>query len=261
MFAAIAMPRGGVLHGANIRLNIWQLEQVAVNVPLFGISGYAVPILDPDAAATYDAIWDAQVPKNVIQSEGALDLDTAAADATPEYEPGEVNWAGVFDMERGPRRLLRERGAITFGDQNVGAGPIVTTGATHYIPKKAFRFNVRGGFRATRPTAVMFALSNPSMDRTTATVLTSPTEDEWLMLRYLEDTALDAMKFLVGGRMETGAKKVYQDAAIFLDKTLAPDPFEAAAGQLDSDGWEMFSQSMFTMSVPGTMVARLDGDR
>ncbi len=260
VFAAIAVPRGGVFHGANIDLKLWALEQVAVNVSMYGITGYAVPILDPDAAATYDAIWDAQVPKNMIQSEGALDLDTGAADTTPEYEPGEVNWAGVFDMEGRPRRLLRVRGSMSFGDDGVGRGPFATGGATHFIPNKSFRFNIRGGFRARRPTAIMFAVSLPALDRTTTTALTSPTEDEWLMLRYLEDTAIDAMKFLIG-RVEAGAKTPYTEAAVFLDKTLAPDVYEAAGTQMAVTGFELFSQSKFTMSVPGRMRATLDGDR
>lgn len=259
VIAAIAMPRGGVMHGFNGQLKLWQGE-LAVDLEVaYGLAMYAVPILDPDAAATYDAIWDAQVPKNKIQAEGVMDLDTGAADVTPEYEPGEVNWEGVFDMERGPRRLYRRRKTITSVSAGPGPGSSAAF-ATHYVPKDSVNISVKGGFRARVPTAVMLGLSNPTLDRTTGTVLTSPTEDEWFMLRYLEDTAIDAMKFLVG-RVEAGAKTPYQEAAVFLDKTLAPDPFEYSGALRSSVEWNASLSCQFTMSVPGKMKARLDGDR
>lgn len=258
MFAAIALPRGGVFHGLSGSLRFRQVERLAVQAVMWGVSAYIVPVPDPDAAATYDALWDTLVPKNVFAGTGVLDLDTVAVDGTPEWEPGEVNWAGVFDMESGPRRVMRKRGLI---DASVGGtGPIATGGATHYVPQKTLSINVKGGHRVKVPSALMFAFSNPTIDRTTDTVLTSPTEDEWLMLRYLEDTALDAMKFLIG-RTEAGATTPYTEASAFLQKTLAPPVFEETAAEFASGQYFGTFSGKFTMSVPGTMKAKLDGDR
>lgn len=259
VFAAIAMPKGGVFHGMNARLTGQQTEKLVIKNVMWGITAYSVPILDPDAAATYDAIWDAQVPKNASSAASVLDLDTAAADATPEYEPGQINWAGVFDMESGPRRLYRKRGMV--GSTTGGFGSAATGTMTHYLPTLNHSISVTGGQRARVPTAIMFAFSNPVLDITSATLLTSPTEKEWLRLRYLKDTAVDAYKFLAGLE-EAGINNIYEDAATFLAKTLAPAVYEETAAEWGNGQWDITVQSKFTMSVPGEIdFGLLDGDK
>lgn len=259
VFAAIAIPRGGVFHGMNFDVHISNTEKLAINVVMYAITGYAVPILDPDAAALYDAIWDAQVPKAVAGGNAALDLDTGTASTIPEYEPGLVNWAGVFDMESGPQLLYRKRKIMTIA--SAGKGPAATGTMTHWLPTDRVNMSVSGGQRVKVPTAIMFAMSSPVLDETTSTALTSPTEKEWVMLQYLEDTAIDALKFLIG-LVETGAESPYEEAAAFLDKTLMPDPFEQDAGMFVTGTWKVAASGSFTSSVPGTMtVNTLDGDK
>lgn len=259
VFAALAIPRGGVFHGCNFEISLHQLEQDVQTSVMYAISGYSVPILNPGAATSFDTVWEAQVPKAVSQGALALDLDTETADATPEYEPGLVNWAGVYDMESGPKRLYRKRKLVTMA--TVGGGVAATGTMTHYLPKDRFTMSVSGGGRARVPTAIMFALSSPVMDETTTAVLTLPTEAEWMQLQFLEDTALDALKFLLGGAA-AGTQEVYSEAAIFLDKTLAPNPFEEAASRFGTGTWEVAAQGSFTSSVPGKMtVGALDGDK
>lgn len=259
VFAAVAIPKGGVFHGASFDIHLRQVELLVAKSVMYGITGYAVAIPDPDAAIAFDALWDSRVPKNQEGATASLDLDTEAADITPEYEPGSVDWAALYDLGLQPKRLYRRRKMIT--SASAGRGPAATGTMTHYLPQDRFQMNVGGGFKATQPTGVMFALSNPVLDHTTATVLTSPTEKEWIMLTYLEDTAIDALKFLIG-LTEAGATVPYAEAAGFLEKTLMPDAFEETAGFFATATWEMVAFGSFTCSVPGTMRAgKLDGDK
>lgn len=259
VFAALALPRGGIFHGCSFDVHLQQTEQVVINAMMYAISGYAVPILDPDNATNFESIWNAQVPKASIASAGALDLNTGDADAEPEYQPGMVNWAGVYDMESGPVRLYRRRSLITAS--SAGRGPAATGALTHYLPQDRFQMNVSGGGRAKVPTAIMFALSNPNQDVTTTTKISPPTEKEWVMLQYLEETAIDALKYLIGAT-ETGAHEPYLAAAVFLDKTLAPNPYEQTGNEYSVGTWNLTVQGSFTSSVPGTMqVGTLDGDK
>lgn len=259
VFAALALPRGGIFHGMSFDVHVFGLEQIMLNAVMYGISGYAVPILDPDGAISYDNIWDRQVPKNRLESEAVLDLDTLTAETTPEYEPGMVNWAGVFNMDT-TKRLYRRRRLLTAA--TAGRGPGTTGFATHWIPQDRFRISVAGGGRVKVPTAIMFAFSAPVLNTTTTTSLTPPTEKEWVMLQYLEDTAIDALKFLIG-LTTGGTQEPYEEAAVFLDKTLAPSFFEETSSQFASPAlWEVLAHGSFTSSVPGTMTARkLDGDK
>lgn len=260
VFAATAIPRGGVFHGMSFDVHVWGLEQVMLFACIYGVSGYAVPILDPDAAVDFDNIWERQVPKNKAEAEGVLDLDTiSTADATPEYEVGMVNWAGVFDMDT-TKRLYRRRRVLTAA--SAGRGPGTTGFATHWLPQDRFRINVAGGFKVKAPTAIMFAFSAPVVGQTTTTALTPPTEKEWVMLQYLEDTAIDALKFLIG-LTTGGTQEPYEEAAVFLDKTLAPSFFEETTAEWATPAlWEVLAHGSFTCSVPGSMTARnLDGDK
>ncbi len=259
VIAALPVPRGGVFHGGRFKVHVISAELTTDKVCMYALTAYAVPILVPDEVQTYDNLWDTSVPKATIQAANALDLATRTVDATPEYEPGEVNWAGVFDMEAGPKRLYRRRTLVhaTSG----GPGLSATGTLTHYRPKDVIDVSIPGGLRASRPTAIMLGLSSPVFATKTTTVTATPTEKEWVMLQFLEDTAIDALKFLIG-LFEATSETPYQEAAVFLDKVLMPDPAFTTAADAAAVSWDVTAQGSFTCSVPGTLRARtLDGDR
>lgn len=257
VFAAIAIPPGGVFHAADITLKIHGAETPIAQTKLLGIDGYIVPVHDIDAGDLYDTVWDLQVPKSA-EGVDTLDLDVETTDSDPDFEMGEIDWNAVFGFEHGNQRIHKSRYTFTAADYPAGLG---TTGSfTHYLPTKKIRIKVRSGGRAEVPSLVMFALSSPVLDRTTATNLTMPTDQEWLQLQLLRDTATDALKQLIG-LIETGAETPYVEAAAFLSKTLAPDPFEETAAEFASTTWQVLAQARFVMSVPGELsVGRLEGE-
>lgn len=259
VIAGIAVPRGGVFHGYNGLVQVRGLEQLVLKEGMYALSMYSVPVLNPATSQDFENVWDKTIPKNVAESAGALDLDTATTDGSPEYEPGGVNWAGVYDMESGPKRLYRKRKVMSAVENGAGIG---ATGAfTHYIPKDTIQVSVAGGFRATVPSVVMLALSNPVIGGTTTVVPGLPTEKEWYMLQMLERTAENALEFLIGMHIG-GTQEGNEEAAVFLDKTLAPQWYEETGAEFTAQTWEVTAHSKWTMSVPGRMkVSTLDGDK
>lgn len=259
VIAAIPIPRGGVFHGMNLDVSLRGLEQLVLLEAMYAISAYIVPIPDPEGGATFQGLWDSQIPKAAASGAGNLDLDTGGNDVNPEYNPGEVNWAGVFDMESGPTLLYRKRSLVRSTES--GTGKAATGTFTHYIPQARVQINLSGGQRAKVPSCVMVAVSSPAMDVTTSTTILIPTENEWTQLQYLEDTALNALRFLIG-RVASGTQETASEDAAFLAKTLAPPPFEETGAEFTTITWEVTAHGKFTMSVPGTMqVRKLDGDR
>lgn len=255
IIGALSVPPGGIFGNVTVDLRLHAAEQLAATALIYGISAYAIPIPDPDAAQGYDAIWDTNVPK-MDNNSLVLDLDAASSDTTPDIEPGEVDWNEVYKFTSAPERLYRSTHILSIAD---GApGPMATGGATHWFPRARHRFTLKGGGQAQLPTAVMIALSIPNLDRTIATIAASPTEDEWLLLQLLRDTALDALKHLIG-RTEAGAETPYIEAATFLAKLLAPDIHEETAGQFGAVSLEVLCKTKWNMAVPGTLeVGKLD---
>jgi len=260
VFAGIAVPKGGIFHGVNLDVHLRQDQLLLRHDVMYAITGYSVPIADMDSEQDYDTIWNKQIPKNLVQGFANLDLDALLTDDRPEYEPGLVNWAGVFDMENGPRRLYRKRTLVT--PTTSGSGPAGEGALTHYLPMDRVKISVAGGWRASVPTAIMFALSSPQLDQTVSAGLCIPqTDQEWMQLQYLEDTAIDALKYLIGVT-SAGLQTSVEEAAVFLDKTLAPNPYEQTNGDFATQRWNITSQGSFTMSVPGTLrVGTLEGDK
>lgn len=255
IIGALSVPPGGVFGRVSVDLRIHAAEQLAATALIYGISAYAIPITDPDAAVTYDVLWDTQVPK-MDNNALVLDLDAAVSDTTPDIEPGEVDWNEVYDFTSAPSRLYRSTHIMSIADGS--PGPMATGGATHWFPRRRHRFTLRGGGKAKVPMAIMIALSIPNLDRTTTVIAVSPTEQEWMQLQLLRDTAVDALKHLIG-LIEAGAETPYVEAATYLAKLLAPDIYEETAGQLGAVSLEVLCKTVWDMAVPGTLqVGKLD---
>lgn len=257
VFAAITVPPGGVFQGVDIELHCHGVETTIDKAVILGIDAYALPMEDLDAALTYGQLWDRLVSKT-SEDVDTLDLDRLTEDSDPDYEPGELDWNEVYQFGQAPDRLYKFRKLFTAANYIGGLG---ATGAfTHYLPGMVKKIRVRDGGRAKVTTVVMFALSSPVLDRTTTTAIKAPTEAELLQLQLLKKTAEDAIYQLVG-LIEAGAETPFVDAAEFIDKTLAPDPFEETAAEFATTTWQVTAKSTFRMTVPGELnVGTLSGE-
>ena len=111
----LSLPSDSVLHDVRGKVHVMSEVQISFDQAIFyGFEMYLLPVLDPDAAANIDSLWDTLVPKQT-DTQG-MDLDTGAADATPFYEPGEADWSTLLDVGLKPERLYRRERLLTMTD-------------------------------------------------------------------------------------------------------------------------------------------------
>ncbi|HIA04623.1 MAG TPA: hypothetical protein EYN66_22455, partial [Myxococcales bacterium] len=139
---AFDIPAGGSLNQIHLRMSIVGNTGEVLSTSkavMYGISGYMLPVPDPDASLSYETAWDQLVPKDQPYATD-LDLDTAAADTSPEFEPGEIDTNAIFNMVGlGPREFFRRRRLLTFAD----LGPIVGAAAIDtWNPGETFRTTI-----------------------------------------------------------------------------------------------------------------------
>lgn len=222
---------------------------------MYGTNAFLLPVDDPDAAVTADTIWDREVPKDVEESAGAFDLDSATADTDPEFAIGAFDLSSMFGY--GPREIKggRRRKLITFANSRAAyQGAAVDT----YSMVDTFTLTLGETERVETPSLVAIGFSSPTIDETT-TVWTAPLEDQWINLQFPKWTVMQALVELLG-QIETGAESPWEDASAFIFDHLEPSSQQATAGSILFASWNVFAQTTFLMDVPGTPSVDLDTD-
>ncbi len=247
VIAGWPIPPGGRL--VNVKGNI-NMKQNVVNaleaVLHYGVSGYVVPVLDPDAAADLDAIWDTLIPKDETEADDALDFDTGTADPTPEVEPGEPNINAVLGIDAVDIvEVFKRRKWITASNSPVGIHLDTTM---KYTPMDNFSVNVSRQVSVARPSMLLFGMSMPVTTTTQTAQRTAPTKQEWGMMIYLESTLEDMMKLLIS-LPEAGAESPYEEAAAMLADLLEPTVIEDTARAGDFVGATMDFECFLTAQV------------
>ena len=221
------------------------------NIPqavMYGLTGFVVPLLDPDNVVTYEAIWDAQIPKDVANAAGVFDLDTEAADANPEFQPGRPDFSAVFQMASGdPKEIFRRRELVTFGKRPVAYADLATD---QWVPTFAFDVHVSRQVRVETPSVVLFGFSNPNMGATTTSEPDSLTEKQWVQYTYLEMTLEQAWMNLVG-LVEAGSETPWEEAAALVTELIERALFEENADYFQTGTWTVYTEATFDVSVPG----------
>lgn len=251
----IAMPSDSVVTSVQAEVHLTTREadvKSFENVCMWGCEGYVIPVDDPDTTEGYEALWDRYVPKDTDVE--AIDLDTAAEDATPFLEPGEPDWTQVLDVGLRPRRVFRRQGLVSvvhpravlaFHDPN-------TPFAALWQPADFFRIRVNRPIRVSKPSMMLFALASPALDDTTTTLPITPAENEWSRTRYMGEVLRLAIMDLIG-LTEAGATTPWEEATDLLLKHLLPDVVEETAGVMGSVSWDATTMATFHQMVPGTL--------
>lgn len=244
VLACAWIPTGGRLVKAWLDVSLKSTVHAVTKAVLYGTNAFLLPVDDPDAQVTADVIWDRQVPKDVEETAGAYDLDTVGLVATPEFEIGEVDLAGMF--QTGPYEISggKRRSMVTFANNPVGFD-----GDNAFIPTSHFKMKLGGTPRVYEPSVVCFGLSSPEMVDSTNTEWTSPTEKEWSQLQYagmtLEQTLVEQMGLATGSP--------WADASAFLFDYAEPDAFEENGSYISPCEWLTFCKATFIVDVPGTL--------
>lgn len=248
--ASCPLPSGGTLNGLNLAVRVHSVEDLPItDVVAYGLTGFVIPVLDPDTALTVDAMWDLQVPKDVAVAEGAFDLDTDTSDPTPEFEPGDLDLEGIMGFgSQNAIEIFRRRTFISFPDSVVGFQP--GTPDT-FLAIDKFTTRIKRRVRVNQPAMILFGFSSPVLDRTTGTVDNIPSESEWTLLRYLEEFLVEAWKSLTGV-IASGTQEVGTEMALFVADLLEQVMFEETAAEFEAVAWNVFTRATFDISVPGT---------
>lgn len=245
------IPQGGSLNGVNLQCHFIGPEGEAWNtMSMYRMSGFVIPVLDPDSGATFDAIWDAQIPKDESFSEGGFDIDTGAADVDPEWEIGVPDMSAVMDLVAGnPIEIFRRRKYLTIANE-ANTRDIVTGSADLKMVTDYFTTKVRRKVNCSKPSVVLFAVSSPEMSITSTDLKAIPAEAEWSLLQYLEVALEQAFMALVG-LLEAALDEPYTSAMNFIAELIEDVVFEQSAQMFSPTQWRVFTIATFDISVPG----------
>lgn len=247
----VSVPSGSVIH--DIKGDMHYLGLIKAQAAAVGaaIEGWILPIHDPDAATSFNTLWDTLVPKDTDTE--VIDIDTEASDTAPFYEPGEPDWTQMFDVGLRPRKvygfydlMTPADGAITvFQDQETPFG-------IEWIPGRRKKIRVKKNMRVSQHSVLVFGFGQPAYDDTTTQFETALAEDEWNRAKYLKDVIHEAMRHLFG-LTEAGAETPWEEATALLKKLLEPDVQEATAGYFASTTFTVAGRLKVDMSVEGEL--------
>lgn len=253
VFTSYPLPAGGRLNGVDLRCHVLGPEGLEFQQAcMYGMSGFVVPVPDPDGATVLNTLWDQLIPKDVDATSGVMDLDTGASDVTPEFEMGEPDWSGVFNLTSlSPQQIFKRRKLLTTLNGMVNY-EVVGAAADLWVPGDQFSTRIKRNVTVEMPSMVLFGFSSPSLDDTNQTAFVIPTEIQWTLLQYLEITLENAFMSLIG-LVEAGAETPFVDSATFVASLIEDDVFEGTTGAFASLLWTVFTQATFDVSVPGAL--------
>lgn len=247
----MTLPSDSVLHDIKGEIHILEDQDLNVNAATFyGLEGYILPLLDPDAGISFETLWDNLVPKDTDVQ--AIDLDTGAADTTPFFEPGESDWAQVLDIGMRPEKIYGRYKMLTGLNAHIKVKDTETPFSLEARHGDLVRLRVKKRYRVRQPSVVVFGIASPALDDTTANVETALGENELGRVKYARQMLEMAMMDLLG-LTETGAETPWEEATDLLQRHLEPDVFEETATRWTSPQFSVFSDVKFDHSVVGSL--------
>lgn len=220
----LSLPRGSVVHDIRGRISLLETSNFGrQTATAYGFEIQLVPVPDPDAGTAYATLWDQLIPKD--SDSDVLDLDTVAADTTPFFEPGEVNWNEVIDVGKRPEKLYGRYRFLSMADGMVATFRDDTNAAIEYSAGDRFGVQVKKSYRVSQPSVLMCAVASPALDDTVAAQQSMLAENEWSRVKYAKQMLEQAMISLIGLE-EAGAETPWEDQIDLMQLHLEPDLFE-----------------------------------
>lgn len=239
------LPAGSKLNAVHLDVQLIGALATILIGPAYGLSGFVVPVPEPDTPLSIDTLWDNVIPKDLALGVGSEDLDTESAVTTPEYEMGLVEPGAIIDGGTRPIEIFRRRKTITCARSRWAIAD-----NTSFRPTDEFTSKINRRVRVSVPSMVLFAVSSPSGDNTTNTVNSTPNTGEWSTMRFvtvaLENAFIHLLNFV-----ETGAESPYDTMAAIIADFLEPTVMEDTAGAWVANTWVVFAHSTYDITVPG----------
>lgn len=245
----ISLPSGTRVHSVSGKMEILATALAGIDsVRGYAVEGWVLPLVDPDAAATYTSLWDALVPKDTDVQD--INLDTISADNAPFYEPGEADWFQLLKIGLQPKRVFQRIRNISAG----GHGEIILDTTLKYLPRDSFRVAIKP-FSVSQPSVLVFGVASPAMDDTNQTGHTALSEKKWGQLKYMTHTMEQAMLHLVGlttAAEEATALSSFELATALLQEHLEPDVNDDPDFLWDATVWHSMHDIKVNHEVVGT---------
>lgn len=221
---------------------------------VYGMSGQIARKNDPDSTQTYDEEWDLAISKDLDVStgitamHGSMDLDTASVAATtPEGAPGYMDVEGLFgrDLTGNKEFFSRSKMLTTVNagrNFNAGDNTVKFTDLVHTKIGFGRKYKVDGMHTA------MVGFSNPNLSNTVSAIPNTPTEQEWLILSYI-DGFIDEMQAYAIGMVPSTGEDPYQVVSTFIADVLAGPVLEDTGGDWQNSAFNVFTKATWDVSL------------
>lgn len=184
----------------------------------YGLDAYLLPLLDPDGNQTYQTIWDTLVPKS--SNDLSYEL-SSAADTEPVWEPGQSVSQRLtgFDVDT-PERVYSRRQWISYASHPNGT---YDRTADDWYPHDFQKMAVNKKYYCPRNSALLIGIANPDMGNDASLDRILPTGNiyDWAMLKYIDDTMRDMMRWLLGLSAQGSGTFQLDEAETFIEKIVA----------------------------------------
>jgi hypothetical protein len=244
---ALPLPGGAVVNQAWMEVHCVGSPIGQSNIAVYGLHGYVLPVLDPDAGTTPDAMWDAQVPKDAAMAADVIDLDTVTAVSTPVLELGEPSIARIIGMTTSPVMTFAREKLVSAG---LGAPGYDKASAT-FLPTDFFQARLKRRVEVDVPSYYLIGLSVPDTLATLSAFPVINTDGEWMQLKYMQYTLHQAFMRLAG-LTEAGAESPYDEAMTVIANYLEV-AYEQTAGVWSGITWNAMGKITFDITLPGNM--------
>ncbi len=249
VIAYAPLPANGRVNGLWLDVHVVSSGQVSVlRAIMYGIKGYVVPVIDPDAGITPQLLWDQSVPKSDAVGQDVLDFDTGSADTDPVLEPGAVNWNELFEVNQAPFNFFTREKVLTFAN---GRGGHLEGTPDVYQPADGFQTKVSKRMEVKVPSYAMVGFSSPAWDLNRTVFMVPDSDEDWAQLQYIEDVLERGMMHILG-LTEAGAETPWIEAATLL-RDLLENGEEDTANSWAQSSYNVFCRATWDVSYQGRM--------
>jgi len=213
------LPSESSLVGLDAQIHVIANSAVAFqNVVAYGLDAYVIPLLDPDAHADLDTIWDQQVPKST--SDISYEL-AETADTEPVWEPGDVvsEFFLGFSLTQ-PEEIYSRRTWLSMASHPNGT---YDRAAANWFPMDFQKINVDKKYYVDTESAILIGASNPAMDNDVndAELLPGAQTYEWILMKYIDRTQEEMIDWQTGLWSEGTGTFGLDEAENFLEQLVA----------------------------------------
>lgn len=251
----VPLPDGARVNNLWLESHIISARMAENDALIYGMAGEISRKVDPDNYITYDAEWDMVVAKDqdMATSDTAMynvmTTDTMSSVVTPADQPGFMNVENLFTRDLdGSQNFFERRKMLTVVNSgrnfNSGDSTVMLTDLVHTRVRFGSKYKIRGMHTA------MVGFSNPDLTNTTTAVSDTPTNDEWLILSYIDDF-IDEMLAYAIGIADSNTSDPYQQVSVFIADLLEGRIVEDTSASFVNQTYRVFTKATWDITLPG----------